>query len=179
MDNTEGALLATRHLISLGHRRIAFSGSLRLTDFRERLSGYHRALVQANLSPQRELEITNEADWSFDAAVVLQRLQAAGATAVVCATDAHALTLVRRAPREEIRIPEDLSVIGFDDVPAAGLSSPPLTTVHLPALTVGQMAVQKLMELLNGADPAHCRSTLPVELRLRRSTSPPGRPAAA
>ena len=181
VDNVGGAVAAVEHLVQLGHRRIAFSGSLRLPDFAERHQGYRKALRAAGLPIDSRLELAvldgacrpdAAAGWASPEEA-LTRIREIGATAIFFASDAHALIFMRYASGQGVRIPQDLSVVGFDDTAAARLTSPGLTTVRLPATAAGAEAVRHLIRLIDGEPASSARSMLPVELVVRGSTAPP------
>jgi DNA-binding LacI/PurR family transcriptional regulator len=170
-DNAGGARAIVEHLLELGHRRIAVSGSLCSSDRQDRVAGYRQA-VAAGGEADSTLEMLCQDGWP-NPAETLQRARAAGATALFCLTDAHALRVVQQAYREGVRVPRELSIAGFDDVPAARLGCPPLTTARLPAAEIGAEAVRHLRRLLGGAPAEEARSVLPVELQVRETTGPP------
>lgn len=171
VDNRSGALAAVRHLVSLGHRRIACSGTSRLSDFIQRREGYRAALREAGIEPDPALEFLPTNGWAL-ASETLPRARERGATAVFCMSDSHALNYLAAARKQGVSIPGDLSLVGFDDVPAAALVSPGLTTVRLPAAQVGELAVSHVISLIGGAAAAQAHTEVPTELIVRASTGP-------
>ncbi len=155
-DNVEGARLATKYLIDLGHRQIAFiSGDLQHPDAVDRFQGYRKALDAARIR--------------FDPALVAQGgfheaggLQAAGEllasrkrfTAVFAANDQMALGAALGLRRHAIRVPEDVSLMGYDDLLTSLYASPPLSTVHQSAYELGQLAADTLLQLMAGEQPS-------------------------
>lgn len=175
VDDEGGAAVAVRHLLDLGHRRIAISGSHRISSFSERLAGYRQALAAGEAPRGPELEIVPP-DAYTDPAEVLQRVRAARATALFCVTDSHALGVLRAARRLGVAVPQELSIVGFDDVPAAALQDPPLTTVRLPAVELGREAVRRLVARIEGSPVENEAGPLPVSLQARGSSGPPPSP---
>ncbi|MGA1838496.1 LacI family DNA-binding transcriptional regulator [Herbiconiux sp. 11R-BC] len=165
IDQHLGARLATAHLAELGHTRIGhLAGPSDWIDATSRLAGFEAELAARGLSP---VEIT-AGDWSSDSGyTAASTLFAAGATAVFAANDQMALGLLHAAQDAGIRVPEELSVVGFDDTPEARHYLPPLTTVRQDFAEAGRRA---LALLLDGADAAP--SVEPV-LVMRASTAAP------
>jgi DNA-binding LacI/PurR family transcriptional regulator len=153
IDERGGARRAAEHLLALGHRR--FAVVCEPQTHRERLAGYRRALDAAG------------ADWArreLPAALAAEPRP----TAVLAATDRLALAALEAARDAGLRVPEDLSVVGFDDVPGAARSHPALTTIRQPLLEKGELAGRLLV-----AAPTRQVAILPVELVVRGSTAPP------
>jgi LacI family transcriptional regulator len=183
-QNYEGAVAATEHLISLGHHQIAFLGGRPdLESARRREAGYRAALEAAGISPDSRLmragEFTEES--SEQPAHELLAL-AERPTAIFAANDLSAIQTMRTAAELGLRIPTDLSVVGFDNIPESALTVPPLTTVDQSIQSLGQAAVRILIDLLDhpngsggrtGADGEPIHVTLPTELVVRQSTGPP------
>jgi DNA-binding LacI/PurR family transcriptional regulator len=178
--NWQGGLTATRHLIELGHRRIGvISGWEDLWSSRARLGGYRAALAEAGLPADERLVYRGHLtpDGARDAAAALLNLPEPP-TAVVAGNDAQAFGVLQALGERGLRAPDDLSVIGFDDVPIASWASPPLTTIRQP---LAAMAATALRLLLSGSDEPH-HIELATSLVVRQSTGPvnlgrPGRRA--
>lgn len=174
IDNVEAARDATRHLLTLGHRRIAFLGgpaSNVLTTERQR--GSLQALRQAGLTPDPALHVNG--DYSIEAgARALQQLMALPKppTGLFCCNDEMAIGAIRAARLHRIEVPRELSVVGFDDLPIAAAYDPPLTTVRQPRRAMGQAAARVLMAALLGEAPSRARIQLRHELIIRGSTGP-------
>ena len=170
-DDQKGAFLAAEHLLRLGHRRLAMiSEPARIHSSAERQRGFAAALKQAGLTPT-----VVEADGS-DIQAGLRASQALLAmhprpTAVFCANDMLAIGVLQAAAAAGVRVPSELSVVGFDGTPLAQIASPPLTTVVQPMREMGRVAVQLLIESLqNGGTPR--RVVLDPHLRVGASTGP-------
>jgi LacI family transcriptional regulator len=171
IDNIEGAYKATRYLIEIGHTRIAhITGPLRHLDALNRQEGYRQALTDAGLvyDPQLVVEGTFD-EQSGLLAIEMLLARAAMFTAIFAANDQMAqgarLALFRRG----IRVPDDVSLIGFDDQPSSAFTTPPLTTMRQPTAEMGAAAAAAVLQLLQGHQ--HSLPTLSVELVIRESTA--------
>ncbi|GAB2627792.1 LacI family DNA-binding transcriptional regulator [Novilysobacter erysipheiresistens] len=172
LDNHHGARLATEHLLGLGHRRIAFYGGHRdSSSCRQRRAGYREALAQAGITP--------EPQWLVESAPT--RLEAArqvGAlfvrdpapTAAVCYNDAVALGLVAGLTARGRRAGHDFAVVGFDDIPEAAVSAPPLTTIAADPRARGRQAAALVLQRLQHPDAAPARTVAPARLMVRDSS---------
>jgi LacI family transcriptional regulator, xylobiose transport system transcriptional regulator len=175
--NWNGGLAATRHLIDLGHRRIAMiNGPGEYLCCRARLDGYRAAMDAAGIPVDPDLLRTAAlyVEGGQTAAVELLRL-AAPPTAVFTANDLQAVGVYEAARQAGLRIPEDLSVVGFDDLAFVRWSAPPLTTVRQPLADMGATAADLVLTLASGGQPDHTRIELPTTLVERESTAPPRR----
>jgi LacI family transcriptional regulator len=155
-DNVGGARLAVEHLLELGHRRIAFiSGDLRHLDGKQRQRGYRAALAAAGLPRVPELELAGDFTEASGLAAV-ERLVSSGAefSAVFASNDQMAFGARLGLYRKGLRVPEDVSLVGFDDLALAVYAAPPLTTVHHPVHELGQLAAQAMLQLLAGQPPS-------------------------
>jgi LacI family transcriptional regulator len=154
-DNFEGGLLATRHLIALGHNRIVFiAGNPDHPDANERFRGYRTALEQSKIAYDPSLVITG--DYSEGSgAKVTEQLIAAGRhfTAIFAANDQMAFGAALGLHRRSLRVPQDVSLVGFDDLPMSQYCIPPLTTVHQSAYELGRLAGSAMLQMLNGMQP--------------------------
>lgn len=172
-DNVGGARVATQHLIDLGHYRIAHirgRGDLASAELRE--AGYRESLLKAGLPFDPALVRDGGYQAALTAEVARELLTRPDRpTAIFAANDTSALGVLEVARDLGLRVPQDLSVIGFDDIPEAASSAPPLTTVAQPLHDLGAQALQMLLELLSGRDvPGHVQ--LPAKLVVRASTGP-------
>ncbi len=154
-DNFEGARLATHHLLSLGHRRIAFiSGDARHPDARERLRGYRAALEAAGLPFDAGLVLPGQFHEESGRMAVERLLDSRQPyTAIFAANDQMAFGAALALHRRQLHVPDDVSLVGFDDVAGAVYSIPPLSTVHHPVYELGQLAAQAMLQLLAGEVP--------------------------
>ncbi len=177
--NASGAHQATAHLLRLGHRRIGvITGPLGGVATERRLQGYHAALVAGGAMPAAELEVQSDFMISGGAAAAARLLDLPDPpTAIFAFNDSMAVGVIQAARQRGLRVPEDLSVVGFDDTLEAEVSHPPLTTVRQPLKELGSMAVSLLVRLLAGqwSEPLHVE--LATRLVERGSTAPPAPPA--
>ncbi len=151
-DNRAGALMATRHLIEMGHRRIAYiAGDTGHDDAVERLEGYRDGMRQAGLPIDPKL--IAKGDFTEQGGMLaVNRLLDSGIpfTAIACSNDQAAIGALLALNRRNMRVPDDVSIIGFDDVAPARFSIPPLTSVHLSVYRAGEAAARKMLKLLRG-----------------------------
>lgn len=170
VDQAAGAELATRHLVDLGHTDIVHvAGPSSWTEARARLRGYRAAMYAAGLRPDEHLE----GDWSARSGYEAGLAVAARSdvTAVCCANDQMALGLLRALAEAGRAVPDDISVVGFDDIPEAPYLIPPLTTVRQDFSAVGRRAIAILRSAIAG-DPTPDRLINP-ELVVRASSAAP------
>ncbi|CAA9354443.1 MAG: Transcriptional regulator, LacI family [uncultured Frankineae bacterium] len=173
--NWAGGLAATEHLVSLGHRRIAVVGGPE--DYlcsRARIGGYRAALERAGLHVDASLVRHGDfrLDGGYDRARELLRLPDPP-TAIFGGSDEQAFGIIEAARVSGLAVPDDLSVVGFDDLPMARWSSPPLTTVRQPLADMGRMAGRMLHRLIHGDALDTNRVELATHLVLRASTGAP------
>ena len=173
--NWAGGLAATEHLLSFGHRRIAsISGPGDYLCSRARLDGYRSALDRAGIrfDPALVREGNFHHEGGFACGAELLALSHAP-TAIFAGSDQQAFGVYEAARRRGLRIPQDLSLVGFDDLPVARWASPPLTTVRQPLAEMGRTAAQMLGDLIEGAPLRTNRIELSTELIIRESTAAP------
>jgi LacI family transcriptional regulator len=185
-DGFGGAMLATRHLLELGHRRIAFLlPEPGVITFCDRQRGWLCAMYEGGAVPDpswifgttEEHDVRTEMLRHFLETHVLRRPDAERLTAVVAANDQSALALMRACIEAGIRVPQDLSVVGFDDAEGAEFSHPALTTVRVDKEFMGRLAVRRLYARLHGeaavaSSQPQVRHEIPVSLVLRDSCRP-------
>ncbi len=173
--NWHGGLSATRHLIELGHRRIAaICGPEGLWSSRARLDGYHAAMQDAGLAVDKALVRRGQFSVATGREQGLHLLSLADPpTAIVAGSDAQAFGVLQALSQLRLRAPDDVSVVGFDDVPVAAWATPPLTTIRQPLAAMAATAFRMLRA--SGADsqtqPLHVE--LATTLVVRQSTAPP------
>ena len=171
--NWTGGLRATEYLISLGHRRIGFiAGPVSLMCSRARLDGYRAALEAAGIPVVDELiqpgNFYHES--GFTGGMSLLDLKEPP-TAIFAASDQMALGVYEAVRQKGLRVPGDVSVVGFDDLPEVRWSSPPLTTVRQPLVEMGILAARTVLRLAQGEKVESPRVELATELVIRDSTS--------
>lgn len=175
VDNDLGGYLATRHLIALGHRRIAFiRGESGASTSQEREAGFRRALQESGMPVDERLLVFGDFRVGKSREVTMELLSGSERpTAVFAANDVMALAVIDVALRLGLRVPEDLAVVGFDDISIASISSVGLTTVRSNFRKMAEVAICLLLDLIQ--DPNHpghrnpIRKTLPVTLLVRRT----------
>ncbi|NHA66468.1 LacI family DNA-binding transcriptional regulator [Phycicoccus flavus] len=178
-DNVAGAVAATEHLLGLGHRRIAhLAGREDLESSRRREQGFRTAMAGAGLAVDPASVRVGGYRRETSTAPALELLDRPDRpTAVFAANDESAVAVLEVAHRLGLRVPEDLSVVGFDNLPESALADPPLTTVAQPLREMGSAALTMVVDLLRGEEPPTRRLTLPTRLVHRSSTAPPARTA--
>lgn len=154
-DNFEGGRLATQHLLELGHRHIAFiAGDQEHADATERRRGYRFALESAGIAYDPALVVPGEYQ-EVSGLLAVDRLLAGRRrfTAIFAANDQMAFGATLGLQRRSLRVPDDVSMVGFDDLPTSLYAIPPLSTVHQPAYELGRLAAASILQLIAGAEP--------------------------
>ena len=171
-DHQLGGYLATKHLIELGHQRIAcIAGPSSITPSAERITGYQKALEEADLPRDENLIIRGDyhAQSGMDVTnAILNRTPRP--TAIFALNDLMALGALRAASEAGYSVPKDLAVIGYDDLELSRFTSPPLTTISQPKKEISTQAVNLLVQRMSGKSQSPSRVVLPPELIVRRST---------
>lgn len=172
VDNTAGATMAVEHLLGLGHRAIAhISGPANWPEARERECGWRAALRAAGAEPQPSLA----GDWSarsgHQAGLVLARDPRI--TAIFCANDQTALGALSALYHVGRRVPQDVSLVGFDDIPEAAFLFPPLTTVRQDFAAVGRQSLELLIRQISAGRRLHGHTLLTPQLVARGSSAAP------
>jgi len=175
IDNIQGALLATNHLINLGHTNIAFiGGDIEHPSLSHRLYGYKQALENAHIPVKNNLIITDDKypdrQNGFNSAKKLFSKNK-NVTAVFAGNDAMAIGVLHYLKDNGYKVPQDVSLIGFDDVEADLMLSPPLTTIRVPKIELGVEALKLLVNTLKNKKSLSKKILVPVELIVRESTS--------
>jgi LacI family transcriptional regulator, galactose operon repressor len=175
VDNRLGGQLAARHLIDLGHTQIAHvAGARGMRISEDRLVGFRESHHAFDLRPN-DLAIVDgnfTAEGGYEA---VRKLLDLGVpfTAVFAANDLSAIGVVTALTQSGLRVPDDVSVVGFDDLRLAAYTSPPLTTVRQPATEIAQRATEILIDLTHGKKVREMRHLLAPKLVVRDSTAPP------
>jgi DNA-binding LacI/PurR family transcriptional regulator len=174
IENVKGSTEVTNHLIQLGHRRIAYLGDrYGYQSDMERSTGYREALERAGLPFLPELVVHGDGkcEGGMTGVEVLLNLPKPP-TAIFCYNDMTALGALRQLYLRKMRVPDDISIIGFDDLFIASYTQPPLTTVRQPRRLMGKLAMESLLKLIAGEKSA-TTIKVPAELIVRESTAPP------
>jgi DNA-binding LacI/PurR family transcriptional regulator len=172
-DNRSGAYLAARHLIDLGHREIAYLGDAHgLHSDSERFEGYEKAMREAGYPVEERLVVRADGKVA-GARLAAQKLLAGNRpTAICCYNDMSALGVFAEAAARNLKIPEDLSITGFDDIFCAPYLSSPLTTVRQPMKELGRQAMEMMLALLRG-EKTERALLIEGDLIVRGSTAKP------
>ncbi len=174
-DSRKGAREVASHVLDLGHRQVAvIGGPSALWTAQQRLAGYREAFAGAGLQPEAvpvyigDYRQTSGFELAAKALAVQPR-----PTALICANDLMACGAMEYCREAGLRVPEDVSIVGFDDLPFAGLLTPGLTSVRQPAHEMGFRAASELLDLLEGGE-AKDIEVLSAEVQIRSSVGPPG-----
>lgn len=173
VDNAGGIARMVRALVSMGHRKVAFAaGPTSLYVARERLAGYRTGLADAGIDFEQRLVVTTSLDREGGAQAVDLLLGGdASFTAICCASDLLAIGVMQRLGERGVRVPDHVSVAGFDDIAMAGMTAPRLSTVRIPLREMGQRGFELVERLLAGETVT--TEEMPAEIVLRESTGPP------
>ncbi len=167
IDNVQGAQLAVTHLTRLGRRRIGtITGPMNMGASLDRLKGYRQALEHACIPLDETLVVTGNFNESSGYAAMNTLLQRQ-VDAVFAASDMMAVGALRAIAEAGLCVPQQISLIGFDDLPMAAVTNPPLTTIHQPIRELGTLAAQALINLLEGKVKQPYQLVLPAELVIR------------
>jgi LacI family repressor for deo operon, udp, cdd, tsx, nupC, and nupG len=171
IDNISSARKATEHLIRLGHERIAYiSGPMNIILGRDRLKGYQQAMAQYELEVKYSL--IQEGDFSYESGYNLMMKYLAmenPPTAVFAANDEMAIGAIKAAKSHGIKIPEEIAIVGFDDIKIASIFEPALTTIAQPTYEIGTKAMDMLLKLIKGEEMKKRQFVLDNQLIIRES----------
>jgi len=174
-DNARGGWQAIHYLIELGHRRIGcITGPSDVTPSAERVTGYRQALREAGIAADENLVVKGDFQYQSGFRATQQLLEVNDPpTAVFACNDLMAVGAISAVIESGRRVPADLSVIGFDDVPLASFTNPPLTTIAQPKYEMGALATTMLLERVQDRDTPPRRKLLDTSLFVRHSTASP------
>lgn len=174
-DNAQGGRLAAEYLLGHGHRKVInLTGPRHHANLQRRSRAFCKAMLAGNRTVVRTLHCVHTLQGGYEAAKeFFTDLQ--GATAISTGNDVMAFGVLRAAMEAGLRIPDDLSLIGFDDVELSAMTSPPLSTIHQPKYTVGRAALEMVQEMLNSGDRSSRHRVVGVSLVERASVSKPAR----
>ena len=176
VDNHAAASGVVAHLAALGHRRIGhIAGPHNTTTGVDRREGYRAGVLALGLADEPELIVEASAFSEEGGRRALEMMLAGRArpTAIFAANDLIAIGMLQRLRQSGGRVPGDLSIVGFNDIPLAGLLEPALTTVRVPQMEMGVAGANLLIDRLEGRPISQVRLTLPTELVVRASSAPP------
>lgn len=178
-DNRRGARELAKHVLDQGHERVVvIGGPKELWTAEQRLAGYREAFAASGRDPDEVPVLFGDYRQQSGTALAEQLLSvdvAMRPTALLCANDLMAIGALEYCKHVGIRVPEDVSVVGFDDLPFASLLTPRLTTVRQPAREMGEGAANVLFDLLEGKTAGQPSQPYPVSVQIRDSVAPPGR----
>ena len=168
IDNEHGAFSATQYLIDAGHKRIGFvSGDLSRLSFKQRFNGYKKALKFNKIDVDTNLIRTGGIEEGYNHISAI--LRTGKVTAFFVANDINALHGYKAIYDFNLKIPDDISIIGFDDILLAKISSPPLTTIRVYKEELGSIAVRNLVNLINNEIAQPVNTIVPIKLIERES----------
>ncbi|MEM7800815.1 MAG: LacI family DNA-binding transcriptional regulator [Chloroflexota bacterium] len=177
-DNAKGGYQAAIHLIEQGHTHIIQLGGMNHSSLVERRVGYERAMHEHGLQPKIVGSSVTLTLTPQDAAATVDQIlaEAPETTGIICLNDIQAVAIMHELKRRGHNIPQDYSIIGFDDIEMIKYISPALTTVRIDRLGMGEMAIYTLLGRINNPERFHCRVTFNTELVVRESSGPPRQP---
>jgi len=172
INNMQGAFLATRYLCEKGHLNIGYlRSSVSINNFYERRDGYRKALAYRKIAYQRDLEFSIGSTVETAYSDMKQHLQSGRKlpTAFFADNDIIAIGAMRAMKEAGIRVPEDVSMVGFDDIPMCTMLEVPLTTIRVPKRYIGKLAVDRLVEVLNNGGDSNVKIEVCTQLVERDS----------
>lgn len=174
IDNRKGAHLAVQHLVNLGHREIGFiGGDIVHPSLAERFLAYKDCLVENGITPNQNLMITDEPDSGMkNGSSAMRRMLERGGkpTAIFAANDAMAIGCMQYVKQRGMKIPDDVAVVGFDDIETSSHVEPRLTTIKVFKEEMGALAVRSLIESVKSKSRTVVNTYMPVSLVVREST---------
>ena len=175
VDGFSGAYDAVTYLIKLGHKKIMLlSGQLNTKPSIDRLEGYKEALFNNGIDFDDKLIIVGRYSSDFGYESMKSMTIDKDVTAIFCANDLIAIGAMNALKEKGIRIPQDISIVGYDDIYISSLVTPPLTTVRQPSYEIGYMAIETLINILEGKNTLSNKVEVKLELIIRESTSKRG-----
>lgn len=175
-DDKKGIYMVTKHLIDLGHTKIAFIGGKRETSTgADRLAGYLAALESANITPIEHLQMGSERTRKsgYDSVRKMFKDDKEAATAIVCFNDLIAIGVLNGLNSLDIKPGEDVAVTGYDDIAESEITSPSLTSVWNGQQAAGRKAARSIMNIIKGETDTEDNKLIEPELRIRESSCPP------
>ncbi|GEL10774.1 LacI family transcriptional regulator [Flavobacterium glycines] len=174
VNNEQGAFSAISHLLSIGHKRIAFiSGNFKIPTYIERLSGYKKALSEYGVAFDESLVFARDTDYKSGFEIANKILELDNRpTAIFSGNNLLTLGALEAIHAKSIKIPEDISIVGFDDMPWSISLNPPLSAVRQPGFDMGRKAAEMLYERIVNPTREKENVILKTELMLRKSTAP-------
>lgn len=169
IDNEHGAFMATQHLINFGHERIGFiSGDLERLSFKQRYDGYIKALKYNKIAVDKNLIKTSGLEKGYEHVKALLTMEEKP-TAIFAANDINAIYGYQAIGDLNLKVPDDISIVGFDDIELSRMSTPPLTTIRVYKEELGSIAVRTLLRTINNEIENPITTVVPVRLIERES----------
>jgi len=173
VDGEHGMRTLTQHMIDLGHRRIGYiSAPFTVMYAMHRLEGYKQALIENDIPFNESLVSIGDLTEDDGQKIGKSLLQENGPTAIICCNDWMASGVISAARKLDIHVGKDVAVAGFDDIPLARFTHPPLTTIRQPAYQAGVRVSEMLIRLIHGEELAQRHVLLKPDLVIRESTGP-------
>jgi DNA-binding LacI/PurR family transcriptional regulator len=176
-DGRRGAREIAKYVLEQGHERVAvIAGPESSWTAEQRLAGYREAFAALGHDPDRLTVFVGDYRQGSGRELAARALDVPigrRPTALLCANDLMAIGAVEYCKAAKLRVPNDVSIVGFDDIPVAALLTPRLTTVSQPAVEMGYRATTILLDLINGIEGCHSDEFLPVTVQIRDSVAPP------
>jgi len=173
MDNITGAHRAVDHLIQLGHRRIGLISARKdAQESVDRVEGYLKALEENDIMVDKSLMFSGEFSHR-SGHQGMQHLLEQRPTGVFCTSDGQAVGALLAIREAGLRVPEDISVVGYDDLPVAGYTTPPLTTIRQPIYDLGHQVCSRLIDMVEDTSVTPSRQLIQPTLIVRKTTGPP------
>lgn len=175
IDNLTSAFEAVNYLTQMGHKRIAqISGPEKAALCEFRHQGYQQALRRAGITMNASYSIASDFTFQGGAKALRQLLALREPpTAIFCHNDMMAIGSIQEAKKLGLRVPQDISIVGFDDIEFSQYCDPPLTTISQPRYEIGRQAMLMMLELLKGRDVRAGSRLLETQLIIRNSAAPP------
>jgi LacI family transcriptional regulator len=173
VDNYKGGRMLTEYLVGLGHKKIAYIGKLSVTSSTDRLHGYQDILKENGIALEDSLVKISNSGTSDSGYLIMKELLSENKdiTAVFAASDIMTGGVIKAVKEAGLHVPEDISVVGFDDIPNSAYADPPLTTIKQPAFEKGVEATKMLIDLIEDEIEPESK-ILDLELIIRKSTGP-------
>jgi LacI family transcriptional regulator len=175
IDNVSGVYKATKHLLEHGHRKIGYlKSSVTIQNFKERYEGYAKALFESGLTPDPAftVDLLPTMDGAYEDMMRVLSGKLRLPTAFVADNDIIAFGAIKALKENNIKIPDDVSVVGFDDMPFCTIIEPKLTTINVDKNALGQLAVDSLIQMIDGKKRIFFKTALGVTLVQRDSVLP-------
>ena len=168
IDNVHGGYVATQYLVKMGHKRIGFvSGDFKRLSFKQRLEGYKKALISNGIRPDEKLVRASGIEDGYQ--LVKSLMEQEHPTALIASNDLNALHGYNALNDLQLKIPDDISIVGFDDIWLSEIATPPLTTIRVYKEELGSIGVRTLLRSISGEIDKPVTTIIPIRLVERKS----------